>query len=62
MVFLFFVALHPRRLRWNLRIDHWKGKSSSKASFSGFFVNLRGCMFFVLFWIWLAHSRPAGFV
>ncbi len=27
--------LHPSRLTWNLRIHPWKGKSSSKSSFSG---------------------------
>ena len=28
-------SVHPGRLKWNLRIDLWKGKSSSKPSFSG---------------------------
>ena len=28
-------SVHPGRLTWNLRIDPWKGKSSSKPSFSG---------------------------
>jgi len=34
--------IHPIRLTWNLRIHPWKGKSSSKPSFSGSMLIFQG--------------------
>ena len=46
------VCLHPGRLTWNLRIDPWKGKSSSKPSFSGSMLIFGGVRW------WFIYFRP----
>ena len=35
-------CLHPRKLTWNLKITHLKGKTSSKPSFLGSMLNFGG--------------------
>ena len=60
-----FQHLHPARLTWNLRIHHFfRGKSSSKPSFSGSMLIFGGVFFFdgstLHPWrtpIWLALSK-----